>query len=270
MPPYLSYALGSGETTVLKMTAAYAMLDNGGKKIIPTFVDRVQDRRGKTILMHDQRPCKGCGPLIRWEKQVVPAIPDTREQIADPRTTYQMVSMLEGVVQRGTAAAAAKLGRPLAGKTGTTNDSKDVWFMGFSPDMVVGVFVGFDEPKTLGRKETGASVALPVFMEVVEKALKDQPATPFRVPPGIRNVMINADTGEKAFPGDMKTLWESFIAGTGPNEDYQVIDGAGDSFDPAMTANGENENSGGDDAYYGSSEGEAEEKPALSGTGGLY
>src|SRR5690606_10533709 len=119
-----------------------------------------------------------------------------------PRTSYQMVSILEGVVQRGTGASLKELGRPLAGKTGTTNESKDSWFIGFSPDLVVGVFVGFDEPRSLGKRETGSSVAVPVFKDFMRGALKDAPVIPFRVPPGIRHVRINAATGARATPGD--------------------------------------------------------------------
>ncbi len=224
MKPYLSYALGAGETTLLKLTNAYAMLVNGGKKITPTLIDRIQDRRGQTIFSDDTRPCPNCGDMIRWDGQSTPEVPDGREQIADERTVYQMVSILEGVVQRGTAAKLAALGRPLAGKTGTTNKSKDTWFVGFSPDLVVGVFVGFDQPRSLGKRETGGSTAAPIFSEFMKEALKDTPPTPFRVPPGIKNVRINADTGRAANPGDKHVIWEAFVTGTEPNLDDYVLD----------------------------------------------
>jgi penicillin-binding protein 1A len=223
MKPYLSYALGAGETTLLKLTNAYAMLVNGGKKITPTIVDRIQDRRGATIYSYDNRPCPNCGKMIRWDGQSTPEVPDGREQIADERTAYQMVSILEGVVQRGTAAKLAELGRPLAGKTGTTNKSKDTWFIGFSPDLVVGVFVGFDDPISMGKRETGASTAVPIFGEFMKEALKDTPPTPFRVPPGIKNVRINADTGRAAQPGDKHMIYEAFVTGTEPNLDDYVL-----------------------------------------------
>ncbi|MGB0720291.1 MAG: penicillin-binding protein 1A, partial [Bdellovibrionales bacterium] len=197
MQPVLSQSLGAGETSVLKLTAAYGMLVNGGKKLTPTFIDRIQDRRGKTIYRHDARECANCGALIKWKDQLAPDPPDTREQVADPRAAYQMVSILEGVVQRGTGVKLKELNRPLAGKTGTTNESKDTWFIGFSPDLVVGVFVGFDEPRSLGKRETGSSAALPVFKSFMKAALKDEPLVPFRVPPGIRNVQINAATGAR-------------------------------------------------------------------------
>ncbi len=216
MKQYLSYSLGAGETTLLRLTAAYGMLVNGGKKITPTFIDRIQNRSGETIFSYDQRPCVNCGKTIRWDGQKVPYIPDTREQIADEKTAYQIVSLLEGVVQRGTARRLNEIGRPLAGKTGTTNKSKDTWFVGFSPDLVVGVFVGFDDPKSLGKRETGSSVTAPIWGEFMKEALKDVPPTPFRVPAGIKNVRVNAKTGRLAQPGDKNIIWEAFVAGTEP------------------------------------------------------
>lgn len=217
MAPHLANALGSTETTLLNLTSAYGMIVNGGKKITPSFLDRVQDRYGKTINKIDMRSCNGCGPLIRWESQPTPDVPDNREQINDPRTAYQMVSILEGVVQRGTAKKLAALDRPLAGKTGTTNDSKDAWFIGFTPDLVIGVFIGFDEPKSLGDKETGGSTAVPVFYEFIEKALKDTPPAPFRIPPGVRMVQVNAHSGTPTYPEDPDALWEAYLSGTEPN-----------------------------------------------------
>ena len=228
MPTYLSYALGSGETTVLRLTNGYAQLVNGGRKITPTLIDRIQDRRGATVFAHDTRPCQDCGKLIDWDGQDVPSVPDTREQVTDPRKAYQMVSILEGVVERGTGVAIKSLNRPLAGKTGTTNESKDTWFIGFSPDLVVGVFVGYDNPKPLGKRETGASIAVPIFKEFMGEALKDQPAIPFRVPPGVRNVLVNANTGARAQPGDSKVIWEAFLNGTEPGDtNDMVLDGNG-------------------------------------------
>ncbi len=224
MKPYLSHALGAGETTLLKLTNAYAMIVNGGKRITPTLIDRIQDRRGETIFRFDSRPCPNCGDKIRWDGQETPDVPDAREQIADEKTTYQMVSILEGVVQRGTAARLSSLGIPLGGKTGTTNKSKDTWFIGFSPDLVVGVFVGFDEPKSMGKRETGGSAAAPIFGDFMKEALKNTPPTPFRVPPGIKNVRINASTGRAAQAGDTNIIWEAFVAGTEPNLDNYVLD----------------------------------------------
>lgn len=263
MEPHLSYSLGSGETTLLRMTSAYAELVNGGKKITPSIIDRIQDRRGKTIFRHDDRECTSCGELIKWEGQDTPDVPDTREQIADPRTAYQMVSILEGVAQRGTAAKLKALGRPLAGKTGTTNESKDTWFVGFSPDLAVGVFMGFDDPRSLGKRETGSSVALPVFQKFMQEALKDVPPMPFRTPPGIKNIRINAHTGARAQAGDKDVIWEAFVEGNEPGDESVTIDGQEPSFTPAATQEGENTENIQVDTY---SPGEE----ATTGTGGLY
>ncbi|MFY9288391.1 MAG: penicillin-binding protein 1A [Alphaproteobacteria bacterium] len=226
MPELLSFSLGAKETTPMRLTTAYGMIVNGGKKITPTLVDRVQDRDGKTIWRADKRECTGCRDLGITE--MPPDIPDMREQIQDPRTAYQMVSMLEGVVQRGTAAKLASVGIPLAGKTGTTNDSKDAWFVGFTPDLVCGVFVGFDDPKPLGSRETGASVAVPIFKDFMTQALKGKPAVPFRVPPGLRMVRVNVDTGALAAMGDKHAIWEAFIPDTEPQEGQTlaVLDGS--------------------------------------------
>jgi len=227
LPNQLAFALGAGETTVLRLTAAYGMLVNGGKKITPTLVDRIQDRQGKTIFVHDKRFCDGCWP-VQYSDQDMPRLPDIREQIVDPVSAYQMVSIMEGVVQRGTGRSIAAVGKPLAGKTGTSNDSLDVWFVGFSPDLVAGVFVGFDEPKSLGDKETGGGIAAPIFRDFMMQALKDKPATPFRVPPGVRLVRVNAASGKPAMPGDAKAILEAF-KGTDPLPDDQedVLEGEG-------------------------------------------
>ncbi len=232
MKQFLSYSLGAGETTLLRLTAAYGMIVNGGKKIEPTFIDRIQDRNGATIFSYDKRPCANCGDMIRWDGQKTPNVPDTREQIADEKTAYQMVSMLEGVVQRGTARKLKELNIPLAGKTGTTNKSKDTWFVGFSPDLVVGVFVGFDEPKSMGKRETGSSVAAPIWGNFMKEALADTPPMPFRVPAGIKNVRVNSKTGRLAQAGDKNAIWEAFIAGTEPGsgnfaDSADVIDADG-------------------------------------------
>ena len=217
MPLEYSYVIGAGETTPLRLTTAYAMLVNGGKKITPTFIDRVQDREGVTIYRADDRVCDGC-ENVAWTGQAPPELPDNRQQIVDPASAYQIVSMMEGVVQRGTGRSIASIGKPLAGKTGTTNDSDDTWFLGFSPDLVAGVFVGFDQPHTLGARETGALVAAPAFKEFMQDALADKPAIPFRIPPGILMVRTNATTGQLARPGDKNVIYEAFKPGTEPKE----------------------------------------------------
>ena len=147
LPPYLSFALGAGETTLLRMAAAYSMFDNGGRTIKPTLIDRIQDRYGHTIYRHDQRECRGCERRRHGDNQPEPTLVDKREQVIDPMTAYQITSMMEGVVQRGTATVVREVGKPIAGKTGTTNDEKDVWFIGFSPDLAVGVYLGYDKPR---------------------------------------------------------------------------------------------------------------------------
>ena len=227
MPTLLSFALGAKETTLLRMTAAYGMLDNGGRKITPTVIDRVQDRDGRTVWRRDAVPCNACQTANQTDNFIPPEVPDTREQIADQRTVYQTVSMLEGVCVRGTAARLNALGKPVAGKTGTTNDAKDVWFIGFTPDLVAGVFVGFDDPVPLGSHETGASIAVPIFQDFMEHALKDRPATPFRVPPGMRQVRVDVATGNLADENTKDAIWEAFIPGTEPNGQPQpVLDGS--------------------------------------------
>lgn len=224
MDPVLSMSLGAGETTLMKVTTAYAMLVNGGKRISPTLIDRVQDRHGRTIYRHDLRGCEVC-LAESWADQPAPELPDEREQVADPASAYQVVSMLQGVVQRGTGRRIAELGFPLAGKTGTTNDNFDTWFVGFSPDLAVGVFVGFDEPRTLGLKDTGSNVAAPLFKSFMAEALAGQPTIPFRIPPGIRLVRLNAETGQLARPGDGRTFLEAFQPGNVPTGRQLVLDG---------------------------------------------
>lgn len=273
MEPHLANALGATETTLLQLVAGYGMIDNGGKKITPRFIDRVQDRYGETIQNNDTRDCLGCGPLVRWENQVTPDVPDNREQISDPRTTYQMVSILEGVVQRGTAKSLSSLDRPLAGKTGTTNDSKDVWFIGFTPDLVAGVFFGYDEPKSLGDKVTGGFLAVPVFKEFMETALKDVPPTPFRVPPGVRMVQVNARSGHPTTPDDENAIWEPYLSGTEPDNtrDYGADP---DSYGPQLPAHSVPSSEGASPISEPMPAAEMlqpnPESENLSGTGGLY
>ena len=218
LSPVLAMALGAGESTPWRMVGAYASFINGGKKVEPTIIDRVQDRYGKTIYRYDQRECTGCN----FEKESVqtsfvePHLPDTRPQVLDPITAYQITSIMEGVVQRGTATRLRVIGKPVAGKTGTTNDYKDAWFMGMSPDLVVGVYVGFDNPKTLGRGEAGGRVAAPIARDFLIDALKNAPNAPFRIPEGVRLVRVNGRTGELARPGDPGSILEAFRSGTEP------------------------------------------------------
>ena len=225
MPRVLSMALGAGETTLLRLTTAYGELVNGGKKIEPTLIDAVQDRHGKVVYRHDDRPCPDCGN-VGWDQQPVPDVPDTRQQLDDPGSIYQVVAMMQGVIERGTGKRARVIGKPLAGKTGTTDEDKDTWFIGFTPDLVCGVYMGFDQPKTLGPQEQGATVALPVFIEFMEQALKDKPAIPFRIPPGLTMVRVRESDGLLAGPGDKNVIWEPFKPGSVPQSAGPVLDGS--------------------------------------------
>lgn len=229
MPLFLSMSLGSIETTPMQLTAAYAMLVNGGKKISPSFIDLVMDREGKVIWQHDPRRCSKCSNMDWVAGAAAPEMPDVREQIQDPRTAYQMVSILEGVVQRGTAAKLkSTLKFPVAGKTGTTNDSRDAWFVGFAPDLAVGVYIGFDEPKSLGDRETGGSLAVPVFGDFMAAAMTDKPAIPFRVPAGLKLMRVDPATGKLAEPGTPAwdkggAIWEAYLPDTDPGSKPQTI-----------------------------------------------
>ena len=213
MPRNYAMALGAGETTVLRMAAAYAVFANGGRAVTPTLIDSVQDRHGRVIWRADGRVCEGCA--AESPSPAPPEMPDNRPVATDPGSAFQMVSMLQGVIQRGTGGRAA-IDRPVAGKTGTTNDFLDAWFVGFTPDLVAAVWVGFDEPRPLGNNETGGLVAAPIFAAFMREALAGRPAVPFRTPPGLRMVRINAETGEPAAPGDRNTLMEAFKPGTEP------------------------------------------------------
>jgi penicillin-binding protein 1A len=261
MPREYSMALGAGETTLLRHTAAYAMLVNGGKRITPTFIDRIQDRNGATIFHADQRRCDGCSD-VEWRRQPVPVIPDKREQVADPGSAFQIVTMLQGVVERGTGKAVLAVGKPIAGKTGTTNDWRDAWFVGFTPDLVAGVYIGFDDPDSLGDDETGGHIAAPVFRDFMIAALKDAPATAFRTPPGMRLYRVSASTGLPAGAGEA-AIYEAYKPGTEPgqNRNLGLQREPGDDETPIASMGG-------------SESGEAVRPPVrgapASGTGGLY
>lgn len=224
LAPLPAMVLGAGETTLLRMVGGYAMLANGGKKITPTLVDRIQDRWGKSVWKQDDRQCPACRDQ-KWTGQPEPEIPDNRQQIIDPHTAYQMTSILEGVVQRGTATIIKKMvpGVPFAGKTGTSNESKDVWFVGYTPDLVVGVFVGYDTPKPMGKSATGGGVAAPIFANFMKLALADKKPVPFRIPPGIKLVRVNQKTGLRAAGEDSETILEAFKPNEEPDDAYSVI-----------------------------------------------
>jgi penicillin-binding protein 1A len=219
-PPNLSIVLGTSETTLLNLVNAYGMIVNGGKKIAPSLIERIDDRHGNTIFRRDARKCEGCKMEISATMPPIvapPLLPDDRDQVIDPRIAYQITSLLEGVAIRGTAARAKSIGKTVGGKTGTTNDSYDTWFVGFSPDLVAGVYVGYDKPRTLGAKETGASVALPAFIDFMSAALKDTPNIPFRIPRGIKFVRTDYKTGLPLGAPDVEAtgpiINEAFVTG---------------------------------------------------------
>ena len=233
MPQHISMALGSGETTVMRMVSAYSMMANGGRQIKPSLIDRIQDRYGKTVFKHDERGCDAC-VATEWKDQPEPELIDNSEQVLDPMTAYQITSMMEGVVTRGTAVTISELGRPIAGKTGTTNDEKDAWFVGYAPNLVVGLYMGYDKPQGLGKGATGGGLAAPIFKEFMGAALEDTPVVDFQVPEGMKLIAINRKTGMQAGDGEGGTIIEAFKPGTGPADSYWVI-GMGDE----TTATGE-------------------------------
>jgi penicillin-binding protein 1A len=271
MPLGLSSALGTTETTLMQMTAAYGMIVNGGKEITPSLIDRIQDRGGKTIYKQDKRICEQCRdenlfaiglkdtfeakdissqetkinttetdnlamPEQKTDKEVdksekkeqvsaaiLPTIKDSAVQVEDPVTAYQMVNILTGVVERGTGRVARSVGKQLAGKSGSSSDYRDAWFIGFSPDLVVGVMVGYDIPQSLGAGQTGGAVAGPIFAEFMKKALADKPSIPFRVPEGVKLVRVNHKTGLPAKPGEKDVVVEAFRAETDLSSPSAVI-----------------------------------------------
>ena len=212
-----SMVLGSYETTLLKLVNAYSMIANGGRRVSPWLIERIDDRNGTTIFRRDTRVCETC-QVATQGSPVAPTITDERERVIDPRVAYQITSLLEGVVQRGTATAAMVLKRPIAGKTGTTNDSRDTWFVGFTPDIVVGTYVGFDTPRSLGEKETGGRVAIQGFIKFMQQAGDSMPIKAFKPPPGIREIPINRMSGQPLYAAaggaDTKSvIREAFLTG---------------------------------------------------------
>ena len=216
MPPLLSMSLGAGETDLLSLTAAYGVIVNGGHAIEPSLIDRIQDRFGQTIYRHDKRDCAGCKTDGVLQIDKIPQLQDDRAIITDPASAYQMVSMLEGVVSRGTGRRIKDDALVIAGKTGTTNDNTNAWFIGFSPDLVAGVYVGYDTPRPLGKSETGSTAAVPIFGQFIKDALQDAPVIPFRRPDGVNIIPVNSETGLRAALSDPKTVLETFKPGQFP------------------------------------------------------
>ena len=205
----LSISLGSAETTLLKLTSAYASFVNGGKLINPVLIDRIQDSEGNTIINNEKRKCLNCSEISFTGKNY-PKIEDDYKQIFSPQTAYQVTSILEGVIERGTGKKLRKLELNLAGKTGTTNENTDAWFIGFTSNLVIGVYVGMDQPSSLGKFETGSKAALPIFENFVKKAIKKYDARPFKVPEQITLMVVDPLTGEKAKFTSKNTIIESY------------------------------------------------------------
>lgn len=212
LPSQWAMVLGCGETTLLKLTTAFGIIANGGKKITPIFISRIQDRRGKTLYKSDLRT----PPPSLFGQDAPPLLEDQRERIIDPASTYQLTSMLEGVIERGSAKKARVQGYPMAGKSGTSSDFRDAWFIGFTPHLVVGIFMGFDSGKSLGNNETGGELVAPIFGSFMKEALKGQPPAPFKRPSGLKFKKVNAQTGEPASPHDKNVIIESFKPGLEP------------------------------------------------------
>ena len=238
MAPLPAMVLGAGETTLLRITGGYAMLANGGRQITPTLIDRIQDRWGKSVWSHDKRDCSGCRSET-WKGQPEPELVDPRKQIMDPHTAYQMTNIMEGVVQRGTATIIKQFvpDVPIAGKTGTTNESKDVWFVGYTPDLVVGVFIGFDTPRPMGDAATGGQISAPIFGNFMKQALAGKKPVPFRQPPGIKRVLVNAKTGLKAQQGDVDAILEVFKPNEDPDDAHSNIGFSSDQGDQRSDPN---------------------------------
>ncbi len=213
----LSISLGSAETTLLKLTSAYSAFVNGGKLVQPVIIDRIQDSEGNTILNNEKRACKNCNQ-ISFTSNLYPVIDDKYVEIFSPQTAYQITSILEGVVQRGTGKKLKKLKLNLAGKTGTTNENTDTWFVGFTSNLVIGVYVGMDNPKSLGKYETGSKVALPIFEDFIKKAVKKSDARPFKSAEGITMMVVDSSTGQKAKFSSKDTIIESY-------KNENVVDG---------------------------------------------
>ena len=205
----MSVSLGSAETTLLKITSAYCSFLNGGKLVNPILIDRIQDSEGKTIFNNEKRFCENCD-LISYEGTSKPIIKNKYQQIFSPQTAYQITSMLKGVIERGTGKGLKELKLELAGKTGTTNKNTDTWFIGFTSNLVVGVYIGYDNPRSLGKFETGSKTAMPVFKEFIKKTANTFNARPFKVADNINMMVIDAKTGKKANPKTKLAIIESF------------------------------------------------------------
>jgi penicillin-binding protein 1A len=274
--PYLSFALGAGDTTVLKITNAYSMLVNHGRELKPTLIDYVQNRKGKVILPTKWKPCGGCRAKD-WNGKPMPRFSAAGKQVMDPITAYQTVHMLEGVVERGTATILRDLDRPLFGKTGTTTGPTNVWFIGGSPHVVAGVYLGYDQPRNMGGYAQGGSLAAPIFKQFARQALAGMPKTPFVAPDGTRLVRIDRKSGKRVYgswPGDdpkSAVIWEAFKAETEPRRSIRQTELAARGDKPKKKVRAASDSGGGSNASsQGPSSGTKRDQEFIQQGGGIY
>ena len=274
-PDYLSYALGAGDTTVLKMVNAYSMLVNHGRELKPTLIDFAQNRKGKVIFPAKWKPCKGC--LAKdWNGKPMPRFAAAGKQVMDPITAYQVVHMLEGVIERGTAVTLRELDRPLFGKTGTTTGPTNVWFIGGSPHLVAGLYLGFDQPRNMGGYAQGSSLAAPVFKQFARSAMAGMPKTPFIAPAGTRLVRIDRKTGKRvygAWPGRdpmSAVIWEAFKAETEPKRSIRQEELAAREDKPKETSETQSNSAARSSASASTSVGTKRDQEFIQQEGGIY
>lgn len=274
-PDYLSYALGAGDTTVLKMVNAYSMLVNHGRELKPTLIDFAQNRKGKVIFPANWKPCKGC--LAKdWNGKPMPRFAAAGKQVMNPITAYQVVHMLEGVIERGTAVTLRELDRPLFGKTGTTTGPTNVWFIGGSPHLVAGLYLGFDQPRNMGGYAQGSSLAAPVFKQFARSAMAGMPKTPFIAPAGTRLVRIDRKTGKRvygAWPGRdpmSAVIWEAFKAETEPKRSIRQEELAAREDKPKETSETQSNSATRSSASASTSVGTKRDQEFIQQEGGIY
>lgn len=274
-PDYLSYALGAGDTTVLKMVNAYSMLVNHGRELKPTLIDYAQNRKGKVIWPTKWKPCTGCRAKD-WDGKPMPRFAAAGKQVMDPITAYQVVHMLEGVIERGTATTLRDLDRPLFGKTGTTTGPTNVWFIGGSPHLVAGLYLGFDQPRNMGGYAQGGSLAAPVFKQFARTAMADMPKTPFIAPLGTRLVRIDRKSGKRvygAWPGDdpmSAVIWEAFKAETEPKRSIRQEELAARGDKPKKKAASQSGGASASSASSSTSVGTKRDQEFIQQEGGIY
>jgi penicillin-binding protein 1A len=274
-PDYLSYALGAGDTTVLKMVNAYSMLVNHGRELKPTLIDYAQNRKGKVILPTKWQPCTGCRAKD-WDGKPMPRFAASGKQVMDPITAYQVVHMLEGVIERGTATTLRDLDRPLFGKTGTTTGPTNVWFIGGSPHLVAGLYLGFDQPRNMGSYAQGGSLAAPVFKQFARTAMAGMPKTPFIAPLGTRLVRIDRKSGKRvygAWPGEdpmSAVIWEAFKAETEPKRSIRQEELAARGDKPKKKAASQSGTSASSSASSSTSVGTKRDQEFIQQEGGIY